>query len=92
MQSVTASFELCFIFIRKRLTYSKKLTTVLALAGTPTATVWSSTTHDLLGKFVKNMSERRKIHEKDTKNLKVALFSPIDFGQPDSFRIIGSPI
>jgi hypothetical protein len=35
-------------------------TTVLALAGIPTATVWSPTIHDFLGKIAKNLSERQK--------------------------------
>ncbi len=45
-------------------------TTVLALAGIPTATVWSPTTHDFLKKFEKNLSERQKIHKKTQKRVK----------------------
>jgi hypothetical protein len=49
-------------------------TTVLAFAGIPTATVWSPTTHDFLGKFEKNLSERQKIHKKTQKRVKEAYF------------------
>jgi hypothetical protein len=54
-------------------------TAVLASARTPTAkevreTIWTPTIHDFWGTLLKNSSERRKIHEKDTRRVKVAHF------------------
>jgi hypothetical protein len=64
-------------------------TTVLLLAGTPTATVWSPTTHDFSGEICKKLSAKQKIRKKTQKRVAVAYLSPIDFVQSDSYRIIG---
>jgi hypothetical protein len=42
-------------------------TTVLASAGTPTATLWMPTSYEISRKLVQKSSERRKIHEERCK-------------------------
>jgi hypothetical protein len=39
-----------------------------------------------------NLSNRRKVPEKDSKKRKIALFCQIYFNQTDSYRTIGSPM
>ncbi len=53
-------------------------------------TVLTPTTHDFWETLLKISSERRKIHEKQHKRLKVAYFYPIGFGNSNSYRNIGN--